>query len=369
VHFVPLNQLDDSDSESIVIVEEPTVEPDPRHSIALGRNVDISSLQPTRLHETAELIDFDATKPEQHASSPGSHGLALSRALGNLNNLMSQMSAAANEASEMVGRQTFHTPASSPLHVLGSSSDGSTDDYPTIETPDLSTLADVPVLNVDESNSHQSSEHVPKHLPTHRVYRPKAGIQRDREPTILLNSPHLYPKGGAADGYYRDWAYSNRDAIVKHKETESPRWSQHNQVPPKKRKPSMYVGRDQHHDQVGREGVLDEIPISPLGRTSTTSFPWIPPTNLESDIGLRQSKSDKLPINLHKTSVSSSEPLLAFTKHGHISHVRHQPIARKWSQSRKRFTAAVACVNTFLVGFQIGIYVSYGQFYDWSLLF
>lgn len=35
---------------------------------------------------------------------------------------------------------------------------------------------------------------------------------------------------------------------------------------------------------------------------------------------------------------------------------RHQPVARDWVSSRKRFTAAVACLNTALIGLIIGIY-------------
>ena len=41
-----------------------------------------------------------------------------------------------------------------------------------------------------------------------------------------------------------------------------------------------------------------------------------------------------------------------------LHHHRRQPIARNWSTSRKRFTAAVACLNTALIGVLIGIYVS-----------
>lgn len=35
---------------------------------------------------------------------------------------------------------------------------------------------------------------------------------------------------------------------------------------------------------------------------------------------------------------------------------RHQPIARDWAISRKRFAATIACVNTSLIGVTIGIY-------------
>ena len=41
-------------------------------------------------------------------------------------------------------------------------------------------------------------------------------------------------------------------------------------------------------------------------------------------------------------------------QHGH----RRQPIARNWGTSRKRFTAAIACMNTALIGLLVGIYVS-----------
>ncbi len=37
---------------------------------------------------------------------------------------------------------------------------------------------------------------------------------------------------------------------------------------------------------------------------------------------------------------------------------RHQPIARDWSDRRKRYVAAVACISTALIGLIVGIYVS-----------
>ncbi|KAJ8608216.1 hypothetical protein MRB53_039747 [Persea americana] len=45
--------------------------------------------------------------------------------------------------------------------------------------------------------------------------------------------------------------------------------------------------------------------------------------------------------------------------HGKIldAHHKQRPIARNWSQSRKRFTAIIACCNTVFVGLQAGIYV------------
>jgi hypothetical protein len=43
----------------------------------------------------------------------------------------------------------------------------------------------------------------------------------------------------------------------------------------------------------------------------------------------------------------------------HLGHARHEPIARKWSTFRKRFSASVACLNTALVGYILGVYVSW----------
>ncbi|KAF1988496.1 hypothetical protein K402DRAFT_461904 [Aulographum hederae CBS 113979] len=37
-------------------------------------------------------------------------------------------------------------------------------------------------------------------------------------------------------------------------------------------------------------------------------------------------------------------------------HHRRQPIARKWSTLRKRWTATIACINTGLIGFIVGVY-------------
>lgn len=40
---------------------------------------------------------------------------------------------------------------------------------------------------------------------------------------------------------------------------------------------------------------------------------------------------------------------------------RRQPIARNWGTTKKRITATIACINTALVGFLIGVYVSICQ--------
>ena len=64
---------------------------------------------------------------------------------------------------------------------------------------------------------------------------------------------------------------------------------------------------------------------------------------------------------LARDIISSFElkpPLDLYTSRGEqFSHLKHQPISRKWGPFRKRFTAAVACFNTAVVGFLIGIYV------------
>jgi hypothetical protein len=328
------------------------------------QNKVVSSPRPVRPHETAHFNGIGASKAEEHDLLPQSNDLAPSKALGHLDNLMSQMNAAANEASELAQRQSFHTPASSPFRPLEISGDGSSDDYPNIETPEMLAREDSPIRELEEREPPQVPERFRKQLPTHRVYRPRNSTQREREPTILLNSPYLYPKGGTADLYYRDWAYSNRDAKNKHGDTEAGKRLEDTHLPQKKRKQSMYVERDEQRDQGGYYAVADNIPVSPLGRTSMAPLPWVQPAEFEPELGVKHLKTEKLHDNVHKPSVSSSEPLLAFTKHGHISHVRHQPIARKWKKSRKRFTAAVTCINTFVVGFQIGIYVSYIQLDD-----
>lgn len=41
----------------------------------------------------------------------------------------------------------------------------------------------------------------------------------------------------------------------------------------------------------------------------------------------------------------------------HLGHVKSEPVARNWSGFRKRLSAVVACMNTGIVGYLIGVYV------------
>lgn len=55
-------------------------------------------------------------------------------------------------------------------------------------------------------------------------------------------------------------------------------------------------------------------------------------------------------------------------KHGwHLGHAKPEPIARHWTPFRKRFSATVACLNTALVGYILGVYVcvGYGDNRQW----
>lgn len=51
-----------------------------------------------------------------------------------------------------------------------------------------------------------------------------------------------------------------------------------------------------------------------------------------------------------------------------IHHHKRQPIARNWSTLRKRTTAIVVCINTFLIGFIIGIYAGEVPAIQYSLV-
>lgn len=88
----------------------------------------------------------------------------------------------------------------------------------------------------------------------------------------------------------------------------------------------------EHHDST----------VSPRNRPEQVPVPWTAPA---SPLATRPTMSDKAHQEIPPPSHGGSN-----------HHIRHQPVARKWKTGRKRRTAAVACLNTFLIGFQIGIY-------------
>lgn len=74
---------------------------------------------------------------------------------------------------------------------------------------------------------------------------------------------------------------------------------------------------------------------------------------LPSDIGGRGPGSDPKSLDLkHRHHFSIREPKMFSLSHSH----RRSPIARDWSNSKKRWVALVACMNTALMGLIIGIY-------------
>jgi hypothetical protein len=48
-------------------------------------------------------------------------------------------------------------------------------------------------------------------------------------------------------------------------------------------------------------------------------------------------------------------------------HHRKQPIARNWRTGKKRLTAAIACINTALLGIIVGIYASAPNCEHWRI--
>lgn len=74
---------------------------------------------------------------------------------------------------------------------------------------------------------------------------------------------------------------------------------------------------------------------------------------LPSDLGGRGPGSDPKSLDLkHRHHFSIREPKMFSLDRSH----KRSPIARDWSISKKRWVALVACINTALMGFIIGIY-------------
>lgn len=91
---------------------------------------------------------------------------------------------------------------------------------------------------------------------------------------------------------------------------------------------------------------LQNIAPQPMRQEDTLS-------PLPSDIGGHGPGSDLKSLDLkHRHHFSIREPKMFSLSHSH----RRSPIARDWSNSKKRWMALVACMNTALMGLIIGIY-------------
>ncbi|KAL8944120.1 MAG: hypothetical protein Q9211_000711 [Gyalolechia sp. 1 TL-2023] len=91
---------------------------------------------------------------------------------------------------------------------------------------------------------------------------------------------------------------------------------------------------------------LQNLAPQPMRREDTLS-------PLPSDIGGRGPGSDPKSLDLkHRHHFSIREPKMFSLSHAH----RRSPVARDWSNSKKRWVALVACMNTALMGLIIGIY-------------
>ena len=85
---------------------------------------------------------------------------------------------------------------------------------------------------------------------------------------------------------------------------------------------------------------------------STAPAPWAPPRRKTATIGIAD---DCKPRRSWRTEHAETFPSKPHDVH-FGRHARRDPIARKWESPRKRITATVACVNTGIPGFIVGIY-------------
>jgi hypothetical protein len=61
----------------------------------------------------------------------------------------------------------------------------------------------------------------------------------------------------------------------------------------------------------------------------------------------------------YRKSLRPGQTAVRVRRGSHVEqiHTKRDPIARRWGHFRKRFTATVACINTAIVGYIIGVYV------------
>jgi len=102
------------------------------------------------------------------------------------------------------------------------------------------------------------------------------------------------------------------------------------------------------------EGLMDKaIDLTTQSRQdSVVPSPWVPPRH---NVAIREIGEDYKPRHRKRPDRSQTLPSRRdYAQFGH--HTSRDPIARKWESSRKRITATVACINTGMLGFIVGIY-------------
>lgn len=109
------------------------------------------------------------------------------------------------------------------------------------------------------------------------------------------------------------------------------------------------------------ELVQQAIQLAADGSTSVQDFavpsPWVPPRHTSVVIDLEEDYKPRRRRRPHSDPVGDEPELRRHSHHVHLGyHTKQNPIARKWETFRKRVTATVACINTGLVGFVVGIY-------------
>ncbi|KAF2668850.1 hypothetical protein BT63DRAFT_287032 [Microthyrium microscopicum] len=150
---------------------------------------------------------------------------------------------------------------------------------------------------------------------------------------------------GAAGSYYRDFA--NHPPV--------------REAPPVPAVTDAFLKAPESLRYRGQERSI-ESQVSPRTRKPSAPDPWIgmpaadsmpPKTSLKHRSTFPQGEE---PYSTNRADFSPSPPHFVETALGHIHPVRRQPIARKWNSFQKRYTALIACLNTFNIGFQIGVY-------------
>jgi hypothetical protein len=271
----------------------------------------------------------------------------MARSLQQYESLMDQMASVANEAAKYIisSHQNDRDLYSSP-----SSLDGA-DEEEFHSTHGM-------IGHTQEHDYEEDGDPGPSQQGVHTIDIPPRTNSRNEMMSTLVSPRSLYPEGGAAESYYHPQqlpaAPCNAQDIDARKHLER-------LVP---QTDVNQASTDDLSDRYEHEKTTDGV-----HRAHRAPRPWHSQAShtgrtngdIEVDTGIRKRSSMPAAIQKQATNRTAFIPTpLPFveTKHGNIYNIRRQPIARKWHPERKRYAAFIACLNTFNMGFQVGIYVS-----------
>lgn len=227
------------------------------------------------------------------------------------------------------------------------------------------------------------------------------GTNASQPPSPIVVSPENFQRRPSGKSMVNDWAYVNHgraqsspsgpssssDSDLEKGRQESTHWrAWHNNLKrPHYREDRGYVDRHYHPDDPQPNHHHHKSQLDPESSMRQRKRPTrrhqdhshhSEPGRTDRVIQRRKENRSEHRERYGRQPKKHREPRVAYVDDGMIARPgvngpstwdlfrrhRRQPLARNWGKTKKRICAAIACINTALIGFLVGVYVSKSRF-------